>query len=173
MTNSRDFASQETSRRTVLASATGLAAAGVLFAADATNPVHAIAEAPGADAATKGKTMNRITVADGAEIYFKDWGTGQPVVFSHGWPLSADDWDAQLLFFLNHGYRVIAHDRRGGLVGPRQVAHRRQVEADGVLQAPHLCRNIRTHLERLPFVRCRATCVSGCASTHSLRIPVA
>jgi non-heme chloroperoxidase len=50
---------------------------------------------------------------DGIEIYYKDWGSGQPIVFSHGWPLSADDWDAQLLFFLHKGYRVIAHDRRG------------------------------------------------------------
>jgi non-heme chloroperoxidase len=57
--------------------------------------------------------MNTITTKDGVEIYFKDWGTGQPIVFSHGWPLSADDWDAQMLFFHNHGYRVIAHDRRG------------------------------------------------------------
>jgi len=57
--------------------------------------------------------MNTITVKDGTQIYFKDWGAGQPIVFSHGWPLSADDWDAQMLFFLNHGYRVIAHDRRG------------------------------------------------------------
>ena len=47
------------------------------------------------------------------DIYYKDWGKGQPIVFSHGWPLSADDWDAQMLFFLGHGYRVIAHDRRG------------------------------------------------------------
>jgi non-heme chloroperoxidase len=47
------------------------------------------------------------------DLYYKDWGAGQPVVFSHGWPLSADDWDAQMLFFLNHGFRVIAHDRRG------------------------------------------------------------
>jgi non-heme chloroperoxidase len=57
--------------------------------------------------------MTTIKTKDGIEIYYKDWGTGQPIVFSHGWPLSADDWDAQLLFFLNHGYRVIAHDRRG------------------------------------------------------------
>jgi non-heme chloroperoxidase len=57
--------------------------------------------------------MSTITTKDGLEIYYKDWGNGQPIVFSHGWPLSADDWDAQLLFFLNHGYRVIAHDRRG------------------------------------------------------------
>jgi len=57
--------------------------------------------------------MNTITANDGTQIYYKDWGTGQPVVFSHGWPLSADDWDAQMLFFGQHGYRVIAHDRRG------------------------------------------------------------
>lgn len=57
--------------------------------------------------------MPTITTADGVEIFFKDWGSGQPIVFSHGWPLSADDWDTQMLFFLRHGYRVIAHDRRG------------------------------------------------------------
>src|SRR6266581_3924374 len=47
------------------------------------------------------------------DIYYKDWGSGQPIVFSHGWPLSADDWDAQMLFFLSKGFRVIATDRRG------------------------------------------------------------
>ena len=57
--------------------------------------------------------MPTITAKDGTEIYYKDWGKGQPIVFSHGWPLSADDWDTQMLFFLRHGYRVIAHDRRG------------------------------------------------------------
>src|ERR1700744_4000689 len=57
--------------------------------------------------------MGTITTADGTEIFFKDWGSGQRIVFSHGWPLSADDWDTQMLFFLQHGYRVIAHDRRG------------------------------------------------------------
>jgi non-heme chloroperoxidase len=57
--------------------------------------------------------MPTITTKDGTEIYYKDWGAGQPIVFSHGWPLSADDWDTQMLFFQNHGYRVIAHDRRG------------------------------------------------------------
>jgi hypothetical protein len=58
-------------------------------------------------------TMGTITTTDGTEIFYKDWGSGQPIVFSHGWPLSADDWDTQMLFFLGHGYRVIAHDRRG------------------------------------------------------------
>ncbi|TWF35315.1 non-heme chloroperoxidase [Chitinophaga polysaccharea] len=57
--------------------------------------------------------MNKITVKDGTEIYYKDWGTGQPIVFHHGWPLSSDDWDAQMIFFLNQGFRVIAFDRRG------------------------------------------------------------
>ncbi len=57
--------------------------------------------------------MSTITTQDGTQIYYKDWGTGQPIVFSHGWPLCADDWDAQMMFFLGHGYRVIAHDRRG------------------------------------------------------------
>src|SRR4249919_2621177 len=60
-----------------------------------------------------GVYMPTITTKDGVEIFYKDWGSGPPIVFSHGWPLSADDWDAQLLFFLHHGYRVIAHDRRG------------------------------------------------------------
>jgi len=50
---------------------------------------------------------------DGTEIFYKDWGSGQPIVFHHGWPLSADDWDSQMLFFMAQGYRVIAHDRRG------------------------------------------------------------
>src|ERR1700689_5218032 len=66
--------------------------------------------------------MPTITTKDGIQIYYKDWGTGQPIVFSHGWPLSADDWDTQMMFFLNHGYRVIAHDRRG---------HGRSSQTDG------------------------------------------
>src|SRR5579871_621535 len=57
--------------------------------------------------------MGIITTKDGTEIFYKDWGTGRPIVFHHGWPLSADDWDNQMMFFLQHGYRVIAHDRRG------------------------------------------------------------
>ena len=57
--------------------------------------------------------MDTITTPDGVTIFYKDWGQGQPIVFHHGWPLSADDWDGQMMFFLEHGYRVIAHDRRG------------------------------------------------------------
>ncbi len=59
--------------------------------------------------------MSFVTTTDGAEIFFKDWGPkdAQPIMFHHGWPLSSDDWDAQMLFFLAHGYRVVAHDRRG------------------------------------------------------------
>jgi len=62
---------------------------------------------------TENAMENTIKLKDGTMIYYKDWGTGQPLVFHHGWPLSADDWDAQIMFFLERGYRVIAHDRRG------------------------------------------------------------
>ncbi len=57
--------------------------------------------------------MGTITVKDGTEIFYKDWGTGQPIVFHHGWPLSADDWDSQMLYFLDKGFRVVSYDRRG------------------------------------------------------------
>src|SRR3954463_7327800 len=57
--------------------------------------------------------MSFVKTKDGVEIFYKDWGKGQPIVFSHGWPLSGDDWDNQMLFFLSQGFRVIAHDRRG------------------------------------------------------------
>ncbi|AWF81367.1 alpha/beta hydrolase [Microbulbifer sp. A4B17] len=57
--------------------------------------------------------MGMILTKDGAEIYYKDWGSGEPIVFHHGWPLSSDEWDSQMLYFVKQGYRVIAHDRRG------------------------------------------------------------
>ena len=63
--------------------------------------------------ATGDQHMSHFTTSDGTDIFYKDWGSGQPIVFHHGWPLTADDWDAQMLFFLSKGYRVIAHDRRG------------------------------------------------------------
>jgi len=66
-----------------------------------------------ADSTSQRDTMSIITTSDGTDIFYKDWGSGQPIVFSHGWPLSSDDWDNQMLYFLGQGYRVIAHDRRG------------------------------------------------------------
>jgi non-heme chloroperoxidase len=63
--------------------------------------------------AKRRKIMSTITTKDGTQIYYKDWGTGQPIVFSHGWPLSADSWEAQMMFLASKGYRCIAHDRRG------------------------------------------------------------
>lgn len=67
-------------------------------------------------AAPKGGAPNGsgfVTAKDGARIFYKDWGAGQPIVFSHGWPLTADEWDAQMMFFGERGFRVVAHDRRG------------------------------------------------------------
>jgi non-heme chloroperoxidase len=77
--------------------------------------------------------MNTIKVKDGTEIFFKDWGTGQPIFFHHGWPLSADDWDAQMMFFLSQGFRVIAHDRRGhGRSTPTDRGHDMDTYAEDV-----------------------------------------
>jgi non-heme chloroperoxidase len=102
-----------TSRRRFLMGSTGIVAAASLpaltlnAAAEQVNPVTPSNQSIGAP------IMSMITTKDGTQIYFKDWGKGQPIVFSHGWPLSGDDWDAQMMFFVNHGFRVIAHDRRG------------------------------------------------------------
>lgn len=106
--------SVDQSRRRVVAAA-GVAAAASLAiplasaGAGASPPAHKATASGGAERRASGKIVTK----DGVEIFYKDWGSGQPIVFSHGWPLSADDWDAQMLFFLSHGYRVIAHDRRG------------------------------------------------------------
>src|SRR4051812_36546906 len=66
------------------------------------------------DTSQKNHTMPFITTKDGTEIFYKDWGSGQPVVFSHGWPLTADAWDPQAKLVVDNGFRAIAHDRRGG-----------------------------------------------------------
>jgi non-heme chloroperoxidase len=99
------------SRRAVLAAAGALlATAGPGFKAWAK-----IADPVTPSTSTKGQTMSSGTfkTKDGTTIFYKDWGKGQPICFHHGWPLSADDWDNQMMFFLAQGYRVIAHDRRG------------------------------------------------------------
>ena len=69
--------------------------------------------APATSAAAVARTSDYLTTPDGTRLYYKDWGRGHPVVFSHGWPLDSDSWEAQMLFLVDHGYRVIAHDRRG------------------------------------------------------------
>jgi non-heme chloroperoxidase len=84
--------------------------------------------------------MSIVTTSDGTEIFYKDWGQGQPIVFSHGWPLSADDWDTQMMFFLGHGYRVIAHDRRG---------HGRSTQTSGGHDMDHYADDLATLTEHL------------------------
>ncbi len=84
--------------------------------------------------------MPTITTRDGAEIFYKDWGSGQPLVFSHGWPLSADDWDAQMLFFLGKGFRVVASDRRG---------HGRSTQTSGGHDMDHYADDLAAVIEHL------------------------
>src|ERR1700726_2470488 len=100
-----------TSRRDVLAGGAGMLVSASL---SAMNPTTAVARTHSSVSASKGKhPVNTITTKDSTQIYYKDWGTGQPVVFSHGWPLSADAFEDQMFFLASHGYRCIAHDRRG------------------------------------------------------------
>jgi len=86
--------------------------------------------------------MNYVTTKDGVEIFYKDWGpkTAQPIVFHHGWPLSADDWDAQMMFFLGQGFRVVAHDRRG---------HGRSSQVDGGHDMDHYAADAAAVAEHL------------------------
>ena len=100
----------EMSRRGLLAGA-GLTMGAVALVSGSGDPAKA---AGPIGAASTGRTGDGfVTASDGTQLYYKDWGKGQPVFFHHGWPLSADDWDGQMLYFMSKGYRVIAMDRRG------------------------------------------------------------
>ena len=100
-------------RREVLITLGALAAGAAI--AEPASYLHGIVDSTTTHSSTGENGMGTITTKDGAEIFYKDWGPkdAQPIVFHHGWPLSSDDWDNQMLFFAAHGYRVVAHDRRG------------------------------------------------------------
>jgi len=110
MNNSKDQTSGTTRRDMLVA---GAGAAAVAVAAPLLSSQSAEAAQPQSKSAAAKTESGFVTTAEGVQIFYKDWGSGQPVVFHHGWPLSADDWDAQMMFFLGQGYRVIAFDRRG------------------------------------------------------------
>src|SRR5262249_14182503 len=88
------------------------------------------------------RASSYVTTKDGVEIFYKDWGaaSGQPIVFSHGWPLTGDDWDPQMMFFMQHGYRVIAHDRRG---------HGRSTQTDTGNDMDHYAADLAALIEHL------------------------
>jgi len=117
---SQDRPNTITSRRIVLKGGVGAATLAMLPSVAAAQA----AAAAGPSSAKDIRIMDTITTRDGVKIFFKDWGprNAQPIVFHHGWPLSADDWDNQMMFFLQKGYRVVAHDRRG---------HGRSTQTDG------------------------------------------
>jgi len=105
----------QASRRHLMTGGLGVAAAAVFAASTQAAPATAKAAAGKSAAAKSNPGSGFVTAQDGAQIFYKDWGpkTAQPIVFHHGWPLSSDDWDAQMMFFVGEGFRVIAHDRRG------------------------------------------------------------
>ena len=109
MSKQESTLSSTLSRRGALSSAAALAAALPLAALGTSAAVAAPAPAPGATR----RTASSFTTKAGVELYYKDWGAGQPVVFCHGWPLNSDSWESQMFHFANNGFRAIAHDRRG------------------------------------------------------------
>jgi non-heme chloroperoxidase len=131
-----DASSFDPNRRQLLAGTMVAAAAAAL---PLSLPATPFATRP--TSSTRGNAnMNSITTSEGNRIFYKDWGTGQPIVFHHGWPLSGDDWDAQMLYFLQHGYRVIAHDRRG---------HGRSSQVSGGHDMDHYAADVAALVEHL------------------------
>src|SRR5688572_21276336 len=106
------FDLREVSRRTALVGVAGYFAASTL--AGCSTPRTQTTSRPATAFSDNGdRSMSKIITKDGAEIYYKDWGSGQPVVFSHGWPLSSDAFEDQMFFLASRGFRAIGHDRRG------------------------------------------------------------
>jgi non-heme chloroperoxidase len=115
MTDLDEVTKKPISRRTILTGTLGTAVGAAVSTAVATegilsSPAFALDTHKDSEGA---QTMSTVPTKDGLQIFYKDWGHGQPIVFHHGWPLSSDDWDAQMLFFVQHGYRVVGIDRRG------------------------------------------------------------
>jgi non-heme chloroperoxidase len=104
---------EQISRRKAILAGAGMAVAAATVSTTVLTSCTSATERSSQPEPKGANAMNTITTKDGTTIYFKDWGTGPTVVFSHGWPLNADAWDAQMMFLAGHGYRVVAHDRRG------------------------------------------------------------
>jgi len=141
MSRAKPKAGMRVSRRTLLIAGASGVVAGASLCAAAFAPGTTVA-APSSDRNQRKHSMSTVTTKDGVQIYYKDWGprNAQPLVFHHGWPLSGDDWDTQLLYFVDKGYRVIAHDRRG---------HGRSSQVSDGHDMDHYAADIAAVVERL------------------------